>query len=153
MATYVAVKNQADYLAGVNAVRIFFNASLDYRNGAMSQMSFDQFLDYCNSMPFSTRIVENIGYAANKHEIHRVEKTMKELASEYQGRVPDAKGMSQFMGAIADDILSISYRSEIVIEGVKKTASDIGKLAVGGVALYAIGALVVLYIASQRRTA
>jgi hypothetical protein len=145
-------------LEGRRALQVFYNYSLKNGGGMASFGSYGAFEAYFDKLPaardnWRIKIGDAILFA--KYPFSRVDKAMKTLADAYDGRIPDgARGGQSFLEALYEDSISISYKTSLVVDAVKETAADIGKFAIGGIAVYAAGALVVLYIAmSGKRVA
>lgn len=134
---------------------IFFNRSQNY-SGDMRRFNLASWYQYVeNETKGITSYYLGKSLLETGYSMSRVRSVLENLADEYEGRVPDRDGLAGFLTAIADDSYSISYKTDLIWEGVKQgavsTVQTIGSIAKWGVGIYAVAGLVFLYLAVGRK--
>lgn len=152
-------------LAGRQAFQFFYNASLKFA-GPMSAFgsysAFEAYMDSLGTPVFASGSVRaNLGSgilaASGTYSMSRVKTQMEKVATAYAGAVPDYRGASKFLDALATDSISVSRRVELVgqgfVEGVKDAAKTVATVVTGGAMLYLLGAGIALYVVFKGRAA
>lgn len=134
---------EAKLLEGRRALQMFFNASLKYSGSELAKMTYQTFELKFDAIPHITPWREHLGDTIlwSQYPSSRVKVAMENMANQFQGRVPSTpKEANAFVGALADDSVSIGRQLDLVGDAVVQTVDDVKSVAIAGLSLYTIGA-------------
>lgn len=137
--TSIKMATQADKdFAAKQALRYFYAASTGYSNSFTNELSFETFAKYIQDLPPGTNF-KHLGGGILVSEINQtqIKTAMEKLAAAYRGRLPDARGARDFLGALSNEALSVSYALKVgIVEGAKDVIDKAATVAKMGLATY-----------------